>query len=231
MRIKILQLFEGARSVEGLAVIIDVFRAFTVACYVVENGAEKIITVKDVATAFRLRDENPGYVLIGERHEAIIPGFDFGNQPSRVAPVDFTGKTVVLTTSAGTMGIVYAAKRTDEIITGSFVNAGAIIRYIREKNPEVVSLVCMGYSGKYQVEEDTFCAEYIKNALEDRDSNFEKMAAIVRETSGRRFFDPCTMKHSPPEDFYLCMQHDIFDFVLKAERGEKELLALFREDV
>jgi len=231
MRIDTLHLLEGAKRAKGLAVIIDVFRAFTVACYVIENGAEKIIAVKDVETAFRLKDENPGYILIGERHEAIVPGFDFGNQPSRIAPVDFTGKTVVLTTSAGTLGISHAAENTNEIITGSFVNAGAIIRYIREKNPEVVSLVCMGYSAKYQVEEDTLCAEYIKNALEDRDSNFEKMVAVIRKTSGRRFFDSATVEHSPPEDFCLCMQRDVFDFVLKVESEEKELLALFREDI
>ena len=231
MKIKILQLLEGAKRAEGLAVIIDVFRAFTVACHVIENGAKKIITVKDVETAFRLKDENPGYILIGERNESIVPGFDFGNHPSRISDVDFTGKTVVLTTSAGTRGIVYAAKNTDEIITGSFINAGAIVRYIRERGPDVVSLVCMGYSATCQVEEDTFCAEYIKNALENRDSDFERMVEIIKATSGRRFFDPATMEHSPPEDFYLCMQLNVFDFVLKVRRDEKNLLALFRENV
>ncbi len=231
MKINILQLLEGAKKAEGFAVIIDVFRAFTVACYVIDNGAEKIVTVKDVETAFQLKKEHPGYILVGERNEAIVPGFDFGNHPSRIAPVDFTRKTVVLTTSAGTKGIVFAAERADEIITGSFVNIGAIIRYIRERNPDVVSLVCMGYSTEYQVEEDTFCAEYIKNALEDRPSDFEKMVEIIKDTSGRRFFDPATMEHSPPEDFYLCMQRDVFDFVLKVKRDEKNLLALFGENI
>ena len=231
MEIKILQLLEGARQAEGLAVIIDVLRAFTVACHVIENGAEKIIVVKDVEAAFLLKEEHPGYVLIGERYEAIVPGFDFGNHPSHIAPVDFTGKTAVLTTSAGTLGLVHAADRADEVITGSFVNAGAIIRYIRERQPDVVSLVCMGYSADYEVEEDTFCAEYIKNALENRTSDFEEMVRIVRETSGRRFFDPATMHHSLPEDFEMCMRLDIFDFVLKATREGGGGLALFRETV
>ena len=43
MEVTILQLLEGAKKSEGLAVIIDVFRAFSVACYVSGNGAKKII--------------------------------------------------------------------------------------------------------------------------------------------------------------------------------------------
>ncbi|MDX1701732.1 MAG: zinc-binding dehydrogenase, partial [Melioribacteraceae bacterium] len=36
---------EGARNAQGLAVIIDVFRAFSVACYVFDRGAAKIIAI------------------------------------------------------------------------------------------------------------------------------------------------------------------------------------------
>ena len=42
MNIKILKLIEGAKKAEGLTVIIDVFRAFTVACYAFNNGARII---------------------------------------------------------------------------------------------------------------------------------------------------------------------------------------------
>ena len=43
MNIKILQLIEGAKQATGLTVIIDVFRAFTVEAYLVNNGVEKLI--------------------------------------------------------------------------------------------------------------------------------------------------------------------------------------------
>jgi phosphosulfolactate phosphohydrolase-like enzyme len=36
------------------------------------------------------------------------------------------------------------AKDADELIPGSFVNAEAIVAYIKKKAPEKVSLVCMG---------------------------------------------------------------------------------------
>ncbi len=74
------------------------------------------------------------------------------------------------TTSSGTQGIVNATNA-DEIITGSFVNAAAIVRYISKKQPKIVSLVCMGYACEYPTDEDTLCAEYIKNELEGSTNN------------------------------------------------------------
>ena len=67
---------------------------------------------------------------------------------------DLKGKTIVHTTSSGTQGIANA-KNADEIITGSFVNAGAIVKYIQQKQPKTVSLVCMGYACEYPTDEDT----------------------------------------------------------------------------
>ena len=41
MNIKILHMVEGAKQATGLTVIIDVFRAFTVEAYLMNNDAEK----------------------------------------------------------------------------------------------------------------------------------------------------------------------------------------------
>ena len=146
MKVQTYQLIEGAKEARGLTVVIDVFRAFTVACYAYANGAEDIITVGRLEDAYRIKESHPDYILSGERHGRIQPGFDYGNSPARIENVDFTGKTIIHTTSAGTQGIVNAV-RADEIITGSFVNAKAVARYIGDKNPENVSLVCMGDEG------------------------------------------------------------------------------------
>ncbi len=52
MKIKILQLLDGAKEATGLTVIIDVFRAFSTACYAYDNGAKKIIPVGEMTTAY-----------------------------------------------------------------------------------------------------------------------------------------------------------------------------------
>jgi 2-phosphosulfolactate phosphatase len=217
MEIKILQLLEGAKKAKGLAVIIDVFRAFSTACYIYERGAKTIIPVGGIQQAYKLKEKTPDFVLIGEREEQKPDGFDFGNSPTHIRQSDLSGKTIVHTTSSGTQGIENAV-RADEIITGSFVNAGAVVRYIRQNKPETVSLVCMGYACMYPTDEDTFCAEYIKNVLEGKPNNFLAMAEKIKKGSGARFFKPEKQAWSPESDFELCLNLNRFDFVLRVER-------------
>ncbi len=231
MEIQILQLLDGAREARGLTVIIDVFRAFSTACYAYHSGATKIIPVGSIDLAYRLKEQNPGSVLLGERNEQKPEGFDFGNSPSQLVAEKIAGKTLVHTTSSGTQGIANATNAA-EIITGSFVNAGAIVRYIRQLKPAIVSLVCMGYACEYPTDEDTLCAEWIKNELEiplnlptmrgEKSKKFAEMVEIIRTGSGARFFDPEKQSWSPQADFGLCLNLNRFDFVLKVEK-ENEL--------
>lgn len=218
MDIKILQLIEGSQQAKGLAVIIDVFRAFSVACYIMDKGADKIIPVADINQAYQLKETHPDYILIGERDGRIQPGFDYGNSPTQIENVDLIHKTIVHTTSAGTQGVIHA-KQADEIITGSFVNAQAIIKYIQNKNPQQVSLVCMGLGGTTEADEDTLCARYIKNALEGKENNFSQIVEYLRnESKTGSFLDEVSPDASTPkEDFEKCLSLDKFDFVLKAE--------------
>lgn len=224
MEIKILQLLDGAKDARGLTVIIDVFRAFSTACYVFSGGAEKIYPVGDIQLAYQLKKENPDFILLGERNEQKPPGFDFGNSPAHILTADLQGKNIVHTTSSGTQGIANAT-HASEIITGSFVNAGAIIRYIQQKQPKTVSLVCMGYACEYPTDEDTLCAEFIKNELENHSGNFSEMVEKIRLGSGARFFEENKQSWSPRADFDLCLDLNKFDFVLKVEReGELNYL-------
>jgi 2-phosphosulfolactate phosphatase len=65
MHIEILDLIEGAKQARGLTVIIDVFRAFSTACYVVQNGASEIVPVGDVDLAYQLKEQNPDFFRSG----------------------------------------------------------------------------------------------------------------------------------------------------------------------
>lgn len=217
MQIEILQIISGAKKAKGLTVIIDVFRAFSTACYVMAAGAEKIIPVEHVGDAFKLKNEIDGAILMGERHERKVEGFDFGNSPSHILGQDFSGRTVIMTTSSGTRGIANA-RLADEIITGSFVNANAVISYIRKKNPVNVSLVCMGYEGHTPTQEDTFFAEYVRDSLLGKKIDFEKMKEILQKGDGARLLDPANHEWSPATDFDLCLDLDRFDFVLSIEK-------------
>lgn len=225
MNIEISQRIEGAKRVKGLAVIIDVFRAFSTACYVIGGGAKKIIPVGDIEVAYQLKKENPNFILMGERKGYIQPGFDFGNSPFQIRKFNFSGKTVVHTTSAGTQGIANA-KNAEEILTGSFVNVGAIIDYIKSKNPENVSLVCTGTANETILDEDAVCAHYIKNALLGKPDDFMKIVDHLKtEGFAEYFFDPKRESH-PVEDFDLCMALDRFNFILRVELYKDDLVYL-----
>lgn len=222
MNIEVLHLLEGAKKAEGLTVIIDVFRAFSVACYAYDGGIQKIYPVGNIELAYEMKKQNPEYVLVGERHEKKPEGFDFGNSPSQILKGNLKGKTMVHTTSSGTQGIVNAVGAS-EIITGSFVNAEAIIQYIKQENPDKLSLVCMGYACQYPTDEDTFLAEYVKARLENQSVDFDGMVEKLRTGAGARFFDPAKQSWAPSSDFDLCLDLGRFNFVLKVEQENESV--------
>ena len=217
MKVEILEFVKGARDAKGVVVIIDVFRAFSVACYAIDAGAVKIIATAEVSEAFNLKKKYSNSVLVGERDEKKIEGFDFGNSPTEIIKADLTGKTVIQTTTAGTQGLINAYNA-DAILTGSIVNAGAIVQYIKSVDPENVSLVAMGYRATESAEEDLLCAEMISTELNNNIFMPENRISNLKNGSGKRFFNPLNLDFSPPTDFFLCTMVNRFDFVLKATR-------------
>ena len=217
MEIRRLSLLEGARGATGTAVIIDVFRAFTTAAFVMANGAERILPVGGVEEALELRRRNPGWLIMGEVHGHKVPGFDYGNSPDEVSKVDFKGKTIVQRTSSGVQGIL-AASSADEILLGSFVIAEATVNYIKKKNPGAVSIVAMGWEGDHEAIEDELCSEYLEARLRGGRPDFPDMTHRIRaDPQGAKFFDPRQTSFREG-DFHAAMSLDRFPFALRVAR-------------
>ena len=215
MEIQILQMLEGAKKAKGIAVVIDVFRAFSVEAYLFAGGAERVIPVADEKLAYRLKAEHPEYLLIGERGGKMLPGFDAGNSPSQLLEIDVRGKTVVHTTSAGTQGL-FGAADADRIFGGALVNAAATAKYIKQSGAECVSLVAMGLAGISPTEEDDLCAAYIQSVIEGNPMPpTEESIAVLKATSGAKFFDPAQSEVFPTADFEMCVKADLFDFAME----------------
>ncbi len=220
MKIDVLFGVEGAKSAKGITVIIDVFRAASTAAYILNREAKYIIPVSDPKEAFRLKENNPDYILVGEERGIIIEGFDIGNSPYEINKNDLKNKIVVFRTSQGTQGIVNA-ENADEIIFGSFPQAGAIVEYIQNKKPEIVSLVSMGGIAEINKagkggEDDKF-AEYIKARLLNESAEIDLIIKYLKEHEcSNRFLDP-NIPEFPSEDFALCLAADIYNFVPKVE--------------
>jgi 2-phosphosulfolactate phosphatase len=226
VEIRLLKLLDGASRARGTAVVIDVFRAFSTACVVAARGAARIWPVERVEEAFRLKRSHPDVVLVGERGGKMIEGFDHGNSPSKLSGLDFTGRSVVLTTSAGTRGL-FQATAADEVVTGSFLNAGAVVEHLRQQRPDVVSVVALGSRGEVETTEDTLCGEYLRDRILGKPVDFDAIQAEIRAApSGRKFLDP-ERPWFPPPDLELCLDVDRYGFVLRladVEDGPPQLV-------
>ena len=233
MDIKILHLLEGADQAEGLAVVIDVFRAFSLECYLFSRGVQKIYAVGREETAWEMKREHPEYLMAGERGGVILPGFDYGNSPSQTEHADFRNRILIHTTSAGTQGLVHtSAAGAREILTGSLVNASAIASYIKDRNPERVSLVCMGNSGIALAPEDELCARYIRSLLIGEPIEMgPEILSLVNEPTVAKFFDIKWKDVFPVKDLIMCLEYDRFPFILKAAKISEDVFEITRVNV
>lgn len=219
MQIEIVDFVAGARVARGIAVVIDVFRAFSVEGYAFDRGARMSIPVAEISVARQLKREHPQAILLGERHAKPLPGFDCGNSPTELERLDVKDRTLIHTTHSGTQGLANATQA-DEVITGALVNCAAIVRYIRSRSPARVTLVRMGHEARERCDEDDLCAELIAARLRGEQVDTSHVRDRLREAdSAKKFFDPAC-DWAPERDFELCTAVDIFDFVLRLDVSE-----------
>ena len=231
MRIEVVDHVAGAAGARGFALVIDVFRAFTVAPHAVAAGATRVLPVAAIEDALALRARLRGAVLLGERHARPLPGFDAGNSPTQLLALGVAGRPVVHTTHAGTQGLV-AATAADEVYTASLVNVSALVRYVRARSPRQVTIVRMGHEARERCAEDDLCAQALVDLLEGRaPPTTEEVRERLRDApAARKFFDPAC-DWAPATDFDYCTEVDRFDFVLRLRRGGDGLRELERIDV
>lgn len=201
----------------GLVVAIDVLRAFTTAAYLFGAGAAEIILVSGVEEAFRLRENMPDCLLLGEVNGIKVPGFDLGNSPSEIENKNVLGKRIIQRTTAGTQGVVLASKASI-ILTAALTNVSATVRAILNIAPPKVTLIQTGYfPEKGWGDEDVACADVIEQMLSGSDVDQMQIAKRVRASRSGLHFDG-TRADFPPKDLELAMKFDSFDFAMVVER-------------
>ncbi|MBW2049183.1 MAG: 2-phosphosulfolactate phosphatase [Deltaproteobacteria bacterium] len=219
---------KGAREARGLAVIIDVFRAFSCAPLFFHLGADRVIIEADPERAVWLKEKNPGFILVGEKNEVPIKGADLGNSPTHIIRKGasyFRNRTVVHRTTAGVTGAFAAFRGADEVLLGSFVTARAIAGYIGKQDPDLVTLVAMGDRGERPAPEDEACADYLEHLLTGKSYDPVRVfLEVVFQPTAQKFISGLK-EYLPREDPLFCLQRDLFDFVLMVERGRDGLEA------
>lgn len=221
MKISIHKYLQGAREASGVAVLFDVFRASNTIIACLQSGAEYIIPVGELEEAYRLKEKYPDHLLFGERNGIPPPGFDSDNSPAQAAARKLKGKKIILTTSAGSQGIVYSNK-TDQLLIGSFANAEAIVAYLKEKKPPHVSLIAIGNKAVEPALEDEACAEYIQNRVLKKVVDFAAVKRALLACSGADRL----RKLKQEKDLAFCTQLDSAQIIPVFERENNRIRAL-----
>jgi len=224
MKVEILHGIDGINKKAEAYVIIDVFRAFSTAYYLFYLGVEKIILASTPDAARKIK-EGTDFILVGEVGGKPFDGCDFGNSPYHVlkeGKMRWQGETVILRTSAGVQGVIRAAEYSKNVYATSFPGAKALSEHLRKMNYSDIKIVAMGENGRMPTPEDDTCAEYLKSLLLKKVFNWlDMLMIIIQADSFKKFF--IQEEGFPPQDPALCLQRDIFDFVIKARKEEGQL--------
>ncbi len=218
---------QGAKGAEGIAVIIDVFRAFSCEPFFFHFHAAKIILEADPKKAVALKRDHPDWLLVGEQNEVPLQGADLGNSPSEIlrkGPSFFRRRTVIHRTTAGVTGAATALETAEEVLLGGFLTAGATAAHIRNKRPGLVTLVAMGERAQRPAPEDEACAEYLEHLLTGRPYDaLEALKDILFQPTAQKFILG-EKPYLPREDPIICLQRDLFDFVLLAKKEAGQIV-------
>ncbi|NGX38826.1 MAG: putative 2-phosphosulfolactate phosphatase [Chlamydiae bacterium] len=206
-----------------VAIVIDVFRAFTTACHVLASKPASYVlsTFSPVLTDMASNLEDT--LLIGKPEIGADFIYNIPNSPTRVKEERILGRDILHRTEAGARGILNA-KEADVILGAGFVNAKATTLYIQSLSSPEVQLFPMGHEGNTPSLEDELCAQYIECLLEGKDMDLSRYLPVLRNDSGRYFFSEDQWQY-PREDFELCLEKDRFDFAVQAEvKGDYAIL-------
>jgi len=107
-----------------------------------------------------------------------------------------------------------------EVLLASFLTARATAGYIKNRNPELVSIVAMGILSQQQAPEDEYCGDYIESLLTKKPyDHVEALRAILAHETAQKFLRGDKV-YLPKEDPSICLQCDLFDFALRAQRQD-----------
>jgi 2-phosphosulfolactate phosphatase len=217
-----------AALAQGIVVVIDVIRAFSVAAYAFGGGVQSIKCVRKPEEAFMLKQhfqrsqDRPVY-LAGEVQGRLIENFDFNNSPAAMERANVQGALLIQRTGAGTQGAVNAVQA-QTLCVCSLTTAAATASYVRslaEETGQVITL--MPTEIRYNAEgervpgvmEDVICADYLQALINQQADAAEVIADGVQKLKASdrlRIFGQD--KDFPADDVPAFLAVDRFPFVM-----------------
>jgi 2-phosphosulfolactate phosphatase len=205
----------GAAGATGVAVIIDVLRAFTVSAYALAGGAAECRLVTTLEEGLALQRQIPGSLVSAEIDGLPVPGVPISNSPAQLADHDLSGRVLIQRSSDGTLGVA-AAGAADAVYACSLVVARATAEILRSLGPPLVTLVAMGTPRGHG--EDSLCSRYLHGMLTGRPFDMTAERKAWRRSERGRLLAAGGGPGFPREDVELAFAVDRFDFAMPLER-------------
>ena len=146
--------------------VIDVLRASTSIAVALANGAKNIIPFDSSEEVIsRSKSFERGAVkLAGERKMLAIPGFDLGNSPREFTREAVEGKTILMSTTNGTvaLGAVQGAR---DVVVASYVNFSAVLAMLRAaaRAKTDIAIICAGRDRQFSLEDSACAGRYARH--------------------------------------------------------------------
>lgn len=206
--------------------VLDIFRATTSMTTAFANGCSRFLPVRTIEEALALKKSHPEALLAGERGARPIPGFDLGNSPGEYDRQTVAGKTIIMTTTNGTVALK-TAERATKIYLGAFVNAEALCQVLSVAAMDIV-IICAGTVGKFTIE-DALCAGLIAGRLAGRiylsdaalaaQALYENYRPDLRGRIGQGAHAKHLAAVGYAADIDYCLHHDLYGVVPEFREG------------
>jgi 2-phosphosulfolactate phosphatase len=173
-------------------VVLDVLRATTSIVEALAAGARTLYPVATIEEAIRLANTlgREEVLLAGERKALPIEGFDLGNSPAEFTRRRVSGKTIVMSTTNGTLALS-AAGGGNRVVVGAWTNFTAVVEELLRTEGQPLFL-CAGRDRAFGLE-DAVCAGHMAAALVEAapDTEWElNDGAVAALALATRYPDP-----------------------------------------
>jgi len=214
---------EGAREARGIAVVIDVLRAFTVSAYALAGGARECLLVTTTDEGRALASRIPGALLSAEENGLPLPGIAISNSPTMIVAADLKDGVLVQRSTAGTQVTAVVPPGVD-IFAASLVVARATVQACLLRRPPHLTLIASA-----DHPEDHACALYMEAVIGGEEPDIDRLLQPLRDSERYAQLKSGTWPGFPVTDLDLALTPDRFDFAMPATR-ERGYLKLTKAD-
>lgn len=156
------KLFDQYTTDDKIVVVVDILRATTILTTMINNGAEKVIPVKNLDDALEYKKK--GFLVVAERNGQKVDFADFDNSPFSFTGEKINKQTLVYSTLNGT-NTINIAKNSNQLIIASFLNYSSVVDYLLNQENDIL-IICSGWKNNYCIEDSLFAGALADKLLE-----------------------------------------------------------------